>query len=666
MRPVAVVRGPKAPFSMPSPTHSRIPGIVLAAILFSFLASAAYSLFIFDRVPHIQDEIAYLFQAKIFKLGHLYVPSPCSPESFDFPHVVNNGRWYSMYPPGFPFLLLFGLILGVPWIVNPFIGALAIFLLYLLGKEIYGQNAGIVAAVLGATSIWRLIMSATMMSHAASMLFNGFFLLFAVRSIRRPALREGLLAGASLGFAFLVRPYNTALFSIVILLYVSVLFFQSPRRRIGNMAGMAGVALLFLAVFLLYNWGTTGSPFRTGYIVKFGQAGIFPARLGMEGLFTPYRGAKQIGNNLASINRVLFGWPLSSLLALFPFFATMKRRREERSIEIVCLALLAVMIVGFYFYWGAFLLVGARMLYELFPVLVVFSAQGILELGSWMRSRFPQLSTASIKNGLIVVMSIFTAYAFIIRAPRWIKPPGIDSFFHRLDYKNLGSTASVNRTIRAVGIRKAVVILKFLYVPVKDYPTSRWGSGFMFDSPRLDDEVVYAVDRGEKNRDLIRCFPDRQAYIYYGTLDRGFLAPLTSANNRLYIGPPIIGSKEGRHSVGLASSPAQVFRLYSPDFAEFIERIFAENDPSTIDVEWLIAFGNAALISQDWRSAAFAFEAVLQVENTPKFRFVALNGLVVGYNRTGQSREADIISQRISKAFKNELQVYNILPERGF
>ncbi len=652
--------------STSNPKHSRIPRLVLVAILFSFLTSAAYSLFIFDGVPHIPDEIGYLFQAKIFKLARLYVPSPCSPESFDFPHVVNNGRWYSMYPPGFPFLLLFGLILGVPWIVNPVIGALAILLLYLLGKEIYGRKTGILAAILGATSIWRLIMSATMMSHAASMLFNGLFLLFAVRSIRRPALREGLLAGAALGFAFLIRPYNTALFSFVILLYLSILFLQSPRRRIGNMAGMVGVALLFLAAFLLYNWGTNGSPLKTGYIERFGQAGIFPAELGRDGVFTPYRGFKQIGTNLASINKLLLGWPISSLLALFPFFASMKRRREQRSLEIIFLSLITTMIVGFYFYWGAFLLIGARMFYEVFPILIVFSAQGIIEVSVWAKARVLKLKLVSINSGFIIVLSSFTAYSFIVTAPRWIKPPGTDSFFHRLDYQCLGSTASINRTIRAVGIRHAIVIMKILYVPVEDLPPSKWSSGFMFDSPGLDDDIVYAVDRGEKNIRLIRCFSDRQAYIYYGTVDRGFLAPLTLENDRLAIGPPILGSKEGRRSVGLANSPTQIFRLYSPDFAEFIKRLFKENSLSVIDAEWLIASGNAALSSRDWRSAAFAFEAVLQIENASKIRFIALNGLIAGYNRTGQSREAAIVSARIKRVFKNRLQVYNILPERGF
>ncbi len=665
MRPGAEERGYHS-LSTSNPRHSRIPKLVLVAILFSFLASAAYSLFIFDGVPHIPDEIGYLFQAKIFRLARLYVPSPCSPESFDFPHVVNNGRWYSMYPPGFPFLLLFGLILGVPWIVNPVIGALAILLLYLLGKEIYGQNAGIVAAILGATSIWRLIMSATMMSHAASMLFNGLFLLFAVRSIRRPTFREGLLAGTSLGFAFLIRPYNTALFSFAIISYIAVLFFKSPRKRISNSAGIIGMVLLFLAIFFLYNWGTTGSPLKTGYIERFGQAGIFPAELGRDGVFTPYRGFRQIGSNLTSINKLLLGWPISSLLALIPFFASMKRRREERSIEIVCLSLITTMIVGFYFYWGAFLLIGARMFYEVFPILIVFSAQGIIEVSAWAKARALKLSLASKITGIIIVLSSFTAYSFFVTAPRWIKPPGTDSFFHRLDYQCLGSTASINRTIRAVGIRRAMVIMKILYVPVEDLPPSKWGSGFMFDSPRLDDDIIYAVDRGDKNVSLIRCHPDRQAYIYYGTVDRGFLAPLTIEKDRLAIGPPVIGLKEGRWSVELTGSPTQIFRLYSPEFAEFIKRLFKENSISMIDAEWLIAFGNAALSSRDWRSATFSFEAVLQIENAPKIRFIALNGLIAGYNRTGQSREAAIVSARIERAFKNRLQVYNILPERGF
>jgi hypothetical protein len=99
-----------------NPTGRR-PGIPLPVILasvFVLVFCSLFSSFVFERVPHVNDEIAYLFQAKLFQSGRLYSPSPCGREFFDFPHIINNGKWYSIYPPGFPLLLVFGLAFRAP------------------------------------------------------------------------------------------------------------------------------------------------------------------------------------------------------------------------------------------------------------------------------------------------------------------------------------------------------------------------------------------------------------------------------------------------------------------------------------------------------------------------------------------------------------------------
>lgn len=181
----------------------RIPWPVALAAVFAFCFCAAYSYFVFDHAPHIHDEMGYLFQAEIFQAGHLYASSPCARESFDFPHMINNGKWYSMYTPGFPFLLFIGLLFKAPWLINPLLGGLTVLLLYLLGAQIYDRTTGILAAVLGSVSIWHLLMSSTMMSHTSSMFFNALFLLFFFKSVSRPTARNGILAGAALGMAFL-------------------------------------------------------------------------------------------------------------------------------------------------------------------------------------------------------------------------------------------------------------------------------------------------------------------------------------------------------------------------------------------------------------------------------------------------------------------------------
>ncbi len=130
-----------------------IPWAVVVSALFVFIFTNLFSFFIFEHIPHINDEVGYLFQAKIFKTGQLYASSPCAKDFFNFTHIINNGKWYSQYPPGYPFLLLLGLVIQAPWLINPFLAAFSIILFYFLGKEIYDSQVGLLAAIFGSIFI---------------------------------------------------------------------------------------------------------------------------------------------------------------------------------------------------------------------------------------------------------------------------------------------------------------------------------------------------------------------------------------------------------------------------------------------------------------------------------------------------------------------------------
>ncbi len=93
----------------------------LLAICFLVTATIAYA--VLDHIPHVQDSIAQLFQAKIFKMGALYAPLPPHKEFFDYTNIINDSRWYSQYPPGHSLLLMLGLFLGAPWLIGPLLGA---------------------------------------------------------------------------------------------------------------------------------------------------------------------------------------------------------------------------------------------------------------------------------------------------------------------------------------------------------------------------------------------------------------------------------------------------------------------------------------------------------------------------------------------------------------
>jgi 4-amino-4-deoxy-L-arabinose transferase-like glycosyltransferase len=274
-----------------------IPWPVAVCALLVFVLTNLLSYFLFDHIPHVHDEIDYLFQAKIFKLGRLSVPSPPAKEFFDFPHIINNGRWYSQYTPGYPFLLLLGFVMGAPWMLNPFLASCSIVLFYFLGKEIFNKTVGLFTSLLGAISIWFLLMSSTMMSHTSCMFFLALFLLFLFRSLRNPSVANGICAALALGMGFLIRPYTSFLISLPLLVFYTVNQSLKLKSTVKNLAAFTLTMILVLSVLMAYNTATNGDPFLMGYIVCYGKE-VLPG-FGISGCYdfihTPYQGALNTG-----------------------------------------------------------------------------------------------------------------------------------------------------------------------------------------------------------------------------------------------------------------------------------------------------------------------------------------------------------------------------------
>ena len=117
-------------------------GVAAAAALVS-IAIAWKTL---DFFPHVSDELAYDFQARIFASGHLALIPPEPARAFDLQQVIaKGGRWLSMYPPGWPLLLVPGVWLGVPWLVSPAILFLSVLGVFTLAREMF-DNATAIAA----------------------------------------------------------------------------------------------------------------------------------------------------------------------------------------------------------------------------------------------------------------------------------------------------------------------------------------------------------------------------------------------------------------------------------------------------------------------------------------------------------------------------------------
>src|SRR6266480_1552815 len=101
-----------------------------------------------QRSPMSGDDYSYMYQAKLFASGKVYAEDPL----YDLANPLHDcvvtscikdyqGHRFSQYPPGWPALLAIGVALGTPWVVNPLLGALLVFLILLyverhIGKEL--------------------------------------------------------------------------------------------------------------------------------------------------------------------------------------------------------------------------------------------------------------------------------------------------------------------------------------------------------------------------------------------------------------------------------------------------------------------------------------------------------------------------------------------------
>ena len=310
----------------------------VAAWVLAVTASMAW--FVLEGVPHIDDSIAYLFQAKTFALGRISVAPPPDSASFMVPHLVlTDQAWFSKYFPGWPALLSLGVLGRAAWLVNPLLAAATVLLAHALLLRLYDRGIANAAAVLMAVSPWLLTSSSEMMSHPAA-LFCGVLALLAIE--RQRGTKAGpwaLVAGVALGLLYLVRPPDAAALGLVAALWAWGLW--GRRLSLGGLAIVATVAIAVAAISLPYNAALNGDPL------------LQPHRLWSDGNFGPnadvFGFGRDIGiplwrdhdplpghgpidvalnanKNVFLLSSELFGWAAGSLWLLIAGVALAKRQ----------------------------------------------------------------------------------------------------------------------------------------------------------------------------------------------------------------------------------------------------------------------------------------------------------------------------------------------------
>lgn len=267
------------------------------------------------------DEYAYDVQAHTYALGRLSLDPHPRIASIHFMHgKVIDGRWVSRFPPGWPLALTPLVWLGLPlWLLNPLVAAAGAAVLYALGRRVFGERVGLLAAVLFVASAFLLLNAGSYYSHPFAALLSLVFALAGARFLSRPTLGAAAVAGLAIGWLGLTRHMNAPL--LFVPFGLALLWRRSPTHllRVWPLVPCAG---LFLGAVLLYNQAITGDPFVLPTTVDDPKQ-----TLGFVGGHTPQRALKFTQERLLLLPRYTSG------LFLFLYVAALGRGALRRDLR---------------------------------------------------------------------------------------------------------------------------------------------------------------------------------------------------------------------------------------------------------------------------------------------------------------------------------------------
>jgi 4-amino-4-deoxy-L-arabinose transferase-like glycosyltransferase len=531
---------------------------VLLSLLAIFLA-ALVTQHIFEGIPHLEDEVAYVWQARLLAEGKLSIPSPSHPRSFLVPFVVDyEGLRFGKYPPGWPLVLSVGVLLGARSLVNPLLAGLGVWLTYVLGKRLFGQVTGLLAAGLTLTSPFFLINSGSLLSHPLGLVLSAAFALlwlagFGQREIP-PRWRYTLGAALVLGFLILTRPFTAVGIALPFAAHGLYIFFfpgSSPEQRRQtrvHLLAFGGLALALAALIFLWQYRLTGDPFLNPYTlwweydrIGFGEGiGVVP------GGHRPEIARINMRFSLNAGWRDLFGWAGYSWLFLpFGLLAALKNWRG-----LLVGAVFPSLVFIHIFYWIGSELFGPRYYYEGLYSLTLFTALGVAWLAGWLKNPGaeaaesdppPQVAPAlpltrqAGRLSRLRDLARRTLLSASSRAVRLFDHPKVllarnilvPALLILLVYYNLfnflpdrlwemhGLYTISRADLQPFQTQEAQALTPALIV-VHSEKWMSYGSLIELEDPRLTTPFIFAWSRGpDADQALVADFPERNIYHYY-------------------------------------------------------------------------------------------------------------------------------------------------------
>jgi hypothetical protein len=488
----------------------------LSVILAAFLVGRL----VYENLPHLEDEFAYLWQARVMADGNLTLPTPDFPKSFVVPFVVDyQGLRFAKYPPGWPEALSLGVRAGLNSWVNPLLAGLAVWLTYQLGKRSMNELSGFLGALLLGTSPMFLIQSGSLLSHVWSLVLTVSFTLFWIDSLEGNEGRDGkvpaVLAGLCLGVLGLTRPLTALAICIPFALEGAAALVQGPSWKRKRVLAIGGIGILLAGLYPLWQNAVTGNFLTNPYTLwwPYDRYGFGPGFGVTEAGHSLLQGWRNTRYSLRVAASDLFGWPKISWLFLpFGVWASRRSRLTLYSLGIT------VCLVGLYLgYWVGSWLLGPRYYIEALPGLALLSAAGITWLGGWRPKAAyrPREGTAifRLRPALVAVGAGLLLFANLYL----YLPARLGGLYglYGIEREDLVPLESPD----VIAYQPALVIVD----------SERWmpyGSTLVLESPELDSPFIFAWSMGERTdeqladryrdtRNILYYYPDRDTHTLF-------------------------------------------------------------------------------------------------------------------------------------------------------
>lgn len=385
-------------------------GILLPGVLWLLLSLTQTQL-------TISDSIGYLYAGQRVAAGYGLTFTDnynVSAGPYFYPHAFRlvgepTANATFGYPPGFPILIAAGVLLAqeadFAYFVTPILACLSLFITFWLGYLLTANKWGgvLAALVLAATAVFWEFATAPW-SEIPSMVFitSGVGVYILSRQEKKNlsrALFYSIIAGALIGFSFLIRYTNTILVFPALAVYewfTADTNWQKAKQR----WFFWGVLCLFVGSILLFNQWFFNGPFNTIYNTP--ELGAYPVPL-----FSPVYaiGPAPFGGYSLLVATQTLWRNFSIFLFLVPLGWW-----GIKSPQTILVSGIALSTFGLYaIYAFSPKDINARFLLPMFPFLAIGIATGLITVGQKLPGRHWKWGSGS----LIVLWFLFAIYSQI-------------------------------------------------------------------------------------------------------------------------------------------------------------------------------------------------------------------------------------------------------------